>query len=117
MVQIVLDPSKPEGNSDYNSLNERERQFQGSIWALKFLLAELAMGLLVLRKKLIQKGVLSTKEDDELAETILNPENLQKMYENVELAFGEKYQKARYAAEHPEEVIRQVEQMKQAPRV
>lgn len=100
--------------STYQNLTERERQFQASIWTLNFLLAELAMGLLVLRQKLVQKGVLTQEEDDGLANTVLNPGNLQKMYENVELAFAEKYQKVRFAADHPEEAAREIEARRKA---
>ena len=117
MIQIPPSSPATDKNAVYQSLTERERQFQASIWAINFLMAELAMGLLVLRQKLVQKGMLTVQEDEEMANTILNPANLQKMYENVELAFAEKYQKVRFAVEHPEEVARQVEEMKRGPRV
>jgi hypothetical protein len=100
--------------NNYQSLTEREKQFQASLWTLNFLLAELAAGLLLLRQMLVQKGVMTEKEDDELATTVLNPANLQKMYENVELAFSEKYQKVRFAADFPDDAAREIEERRRA---
>lgn len=85
----------------YEDLNERERQVQASIWALSFLLSELASGIIMLRRALITKGIITEEEDLSIAESISDPTNLNLMYRNTEMAFMEKYHKIRFAMENP----------------
>jgi hypothetical protein len=100
--------NEPINPTSYEDLNERERQVQASIWALGFLMAELASGVLMLRRALITKGIITEEEDEEMARGISDQDNLNLMYRNTELAFMEKYQRIRFAHEHPEEVARQM---------
>jgi hypothetical protein len=100
--------NEPINPTSYEDLNERERQVQASIWALNFLLAELASGVMMIRKTLIAKGTITEAEDDEIARSIGDQDNLNLMYRNTELAFMEKYQRIRFAHEHPEEVAHQM---------
>jgi len=96
--------------TSYEELDERQRQVQASIWALSFLLAELASGVMMIRKTLIAKGIITEEEDDEIGRSIGDQDNLNLMYKNTELAFMEKYQRIRFAHEHPEEVARQMKE-------
>jgi len=106
------DASSPNFPTSYEDLNERERQVQASIWALSFLMAELASGIIMLRRTLIAKRIITEEEDLEIAKGISDQENLNLMYRNTELAFMEKYQRIRFAHEHPEEVARQMTERK-----
>lgn len=102
--------SSPNIPTSYEDLNERERQVQASIWALSFLLAELASGVMMIRKTLLAKGIITEEEDEEIARSVGDQENLNLMYRNTELAFMEKYQRIRFAHEHPEEVAHQMKE-------
>lgn len=96
--------------TSYEDLNERDRQVQASIWALSFLLAELASGVMMIRRTLIAKGIITEEEDEEIARGIGDQENLNLMYRNTELAFMEKYQRIRFAHEHPEAVAKEMKE-------
>lgn len=102
--------SSPNNPSSYEDLNERDRQVQASIWALSFLLAELASGIMMIRRTLIAKGVITEEEDEEIARSISSSDNLNLMYRNTELAFMEKYQRIRFAHEHPEDVSKEMKE-------
>lgn len=94
----------------YEELDERQRQVQASIWALSFLLAELASGVVMIRRTLIAKGIITEEEDEEIARSISSTDNLNLMYRNTELAFMEKYQRIRFAHEHPEAVAKEMKE-------
>lgn len=94
----------------YEELDERQRQVQASIWALSFLLAELASGVMMIRRTLIAKGIVTEEEDAEIARSISSTDNLNLMYRNTELAFMEKYQRIRFAHEHPEAVAKEMKE-------
>ena len=67
----------------YEELDERQRQVQASIWALSFLLAELASGVMMIRRTLIAKGIVTEEEDAEIARSISSTDNLNLMYRNT----------------------------------
>lgn len=87
---------------NYLAMGEAEKRNQISIWALNFLVAELASGLVALRQVLARKGVLTEADLQELASVTNNPEVLQTLYRNTEMAFAEKFQRIQFALEHPE---------------
>jgi len=98
----------------YAELSEKEKQIQASFWGQNFLLAELAAANRLLRDLLIEKGILTTEEDNKLADSIVHKDTLQQAYENTERAFYDKYQKIRFAMENPQQVEEQISKLNEA---
>ena len=104
MSRENIDQQRTRTQTEFKSLTERERQVQASFWAQNFLIAELAAANRLLRNLLVEKGIFTLEEDNNLAETISSQETLKIMYDNTEKAFYDKYQRVRYAMENPQEV-------------
>ncbi len=103
----------PLPNEDkYEELSEFEQQMQASHWAILFLLSETAAGFHILVDKLTAKGVLVEEDSKEMDQALLNIEYMQSNYAHIQRAFQEKYNRVRYAAQHPEEVTKFVKQRK-----
>lgn len=103
--------------SEFSDLGEREKQIQASFWAQNFLMAELAAANRLLRNLLIEKGIFTSEEDTALGEDVQSKETLKFMYDNIEKAFYDKYQRVRYAMENPQVVEEMVKEREEANNV
>lgn len=86
----------------FESMSERDKEIQASIWSLLFLISEQALAFRMLRTRMIEKGVFDSEDEAWINQNTVVPERLQAAYAHVEGAFEAKYERARYALEHPE---------------
>ena len=101
---------KDQQEGRFNLLSDRDKEIQGSIWGLIFLISEQALAFRMLRNKLKDKGLLDDEDEAWINQNSIKPERLQAAYAHVENAFMDKYERARYALDHPEETTSEVEQ-------
>jgi len=94
----------------FDQLTDRDKEIQGSIWSLIFLVSEQALAFRMLRNRLQEKGVLDAEDEALINQGSIDPDKLQAAYAHVENAFNTKYDRARYALDHPEEVTTEMEQ-------
>ncbi len=103
----VLEAQK-EGR--FSDISERDKEIQASVWALLFLVSELALGFRALRDRLNERGVLQPDDEAAVNEAVMKTESLQAAYAQVEQAFQDKFHRVRLAMEHPDEVTEAVNQ-------
>ena len=101
----VLEAQK-EGH--FENMAERDKEIQASVWALLFLVSELALGFRALRDRLSERGVLLPDDETAINEAVTKTEALQAAYAQVEQAFQDKFHRVRMAMEHPAEVTQAV---------
>jgi len=101
MTEGVLEDQKLR---KFQSMTERDKEIQASFWALIFLASEQALAFRMLRTRLAAKGILDEEDEAWINEQSVMPEKLQAAYAHVEAAFEAKYERARYALEHPEKL-------------
>ncbi len=94
----------------FGDMEERDKEIQASVWALLFLVSELALGFRALRDRLNERGVLQPDDETAINEVTLKNESLQAAYAQVEQAFQDKFRRVRLAMEHPDEVTEAVNQ-------
>jgi len=107
MNEGVLEDQK---QGKFHHMSERDKEIQASIWALIFLASEQALAFRMLRNRLKDKGVLDDEDEAWINQNTIRPEALQAAYAHVETAFEAKYERARYALEHPEQLTAEYEQ-------
>ncbi len=107
MTDGVLEDQKQR---KFESMTERDKEIQASIWALIFLASEQALAFRMLRTRLAEKGVLDDEDEAWINQNTIKPEALQAAYAHVEAAFEAKYERAKYALEHPEELTSEYEE-------
>lgn len=94
----------------FEEMAERDREIQASIWALLFLVSELALGVRVLRDRLQERGALLPEDEESMNELASGEERMRLAYAHIEQAFREKYARIMEAMENPEEVTRKVQE-------
>jgi len=93
----------------FNELDEFQKQMQASHWAVIFLISETAAGFHILMDKLVQKELVTEEDAKEMDAALLNIDYMQANFQHIQRAFEEKYNRVRFAAENPEQVVDYVE--------
>lgn len=99
-----------QASGRFEQMSERDREIQASIWALIFLVAEMALGFRTLRDKLGERGALLPEDEEAINALASNEERMQVAYAHIEQAFREKYGRVLTAMEMPEEVTQHVQE-------
>jgi hypothetical protein len=92
------------GPDNFEDLSPWQQRTQTAIWALLFLVGELALTLRVVRDKLHTRGVLLSEDEDLINQACISHEKLTQVYGHMDQAFQEKCNRVFYALSHPQEV-------------
>jgi len=111
MTEGILEDQK---QGKFESMSERDKEIQASFWALIFLASEQALAFRMLRTRLAAKGILDEEDETWINQNTIMPEKLQAAYAHVEAAFEAKYERARYALDHPEQLTAEYEARQRA---
>lgn len=99
---------KAQEEGRFEDISERDKEIQASIWALIFLVSEIALAFRTLRDRLNERGALLPEDEEIINQMAGNDEHLRVAYNHIEQAFRQKYMRVIEAMEHPEEVTQAV---------
>jgi len=94
----------------FEDISERDKEIQASIWALIFLVSEMALAFRVLRDRLQEQGVLTPEDEQAINQVAAHEEHLRSAYQHIEGAFREKFTRVMDAMVNPDEVTRKVKE-------
>lgn len=100
---------KAQEEGRFEDISERDKEIQASIWALIFLVSEIALAFRTLRDRLNERGALLPEDEEIINQMVGNEESLRLAYQHIEGAFREKYLRVMAAMENPAEVTREVQ--------
>ena len=95
-------------SGQFEQMSERDREIQASIWALIFLVSEMALGFRILRDRLQERGALLPEDEAAINELASNEDHMRVAYAHIENAFREKYGRVMTAMENPAAVTNEV---------
>lgn len=93
-----------------------QQETQAAVWALMFMIAELALAVRSLRDQLHIRGSLVGQDEEVINGLATDLNRLQNAYKHMENSFSEKFHKILYSLQNPEEVTRQVEEAEKLAR-
>ena len=95
-------------DTKFESLPPSEQKNQIAIWALTFLIAEVALSVRALRIRLTERGALKEEDEELINQACSDLDSLTQAYGQLDRAFHEKCQRFFYAMTHPEEIAKRV---------
>ena len=94
----------------FKNLDPWQQRTQSAIWALLFLIGELALTIRLVRDRLKARGALEPEDEELINQACIVPESLTKVYAHMDLAFQEKCNRVFQALSQPMETTQITEE-------